>query len=112
MSVFVDFFFWAFFRCVPLTRVPFRSFTDTVVYEWMNKWLAIKSDKEVDQLLQIMVRNSFLVEKGSRKDLHGYKLDNERIDEMSEFKFCVFICTFRVGVFFDSFIVSSPAEYR
>ena len=58
-----------------------ESFTQTMFAEWCEKWLHIEASREVDQLLGLMVRSSYLVEKGT-KSMRGYKLDLERIDEM------------------------------
>lgn len=59
-----------------------ESFTQTMMQEWCKKWLAIESSKDVDQILAMMVRSSFLNEKGS-KQMRGYKLDAERIEEIT-----------------------------
>lgn len=82
-----------------------------MVYEWMAKWIDVKADKDADQLLQVMVRNSFLIEKGNRKNLRGFKLDNERIDEMSK-TIVVYYAPFVLGVRFNAFAHSSSAEFE
>ena len=53
-----------------------------LLIEWFAQWLHVDQSKEVDQLVSLMVRNSFVSEKGS-KSAKGYVLESSHIAEMS-----------------------------
>ena len=53
-----------------------------LLIEWFAQWLHVDQSKEVDHLVSLMVRNSFVSEKGS-KSAKGYVLESSHIAEMS-----------------------------
>ena len=53
-----------------------------LLQEWFAEWLQVGQDKDVEQLVSLMVRNGFMSEKGSRT-AKGYVLESGHIAEMN-----------------------------